>query len=183
MTSRKGTGYLVQLSITSSVSRVWRHLARDVARANDGMSNRTGPFSWVCQILNFENRTIISEDTAIFVKPCFFTSLAHAFNMIYLTGIYISVRYMLESGRAPHDQGPSCFKKETYWPYIGMQFVQWISVIRNTFMLLMLDATHICTALSLHIWAPFKPVNTDRKATWASHKCCGSQSLAPTGGE
>ena len=34
-------------------------------------SDRSAPEPSACQILNFENRTIISRDTANFVKPCF----------------------------------------------------------------------------------------------------------------
>ncbi len=57
-------------NVINSPARAWRHLVRDVARASSGKLDRTASFRWVCQILNFENRTIIKGDTAIFVKPC-----------------------------------------------------------------------------------------------------------------
>ena len=51
-------------------ARAWRHLARRVARDVMVTSDRSAPKSCAWQILNFENRTIISRDTAVFVKPC-----------------------------------------------------------------------------------------------------------------
>ncbi len=52
--------------MTSSVTSLARRVARNVMV----MSDRSVPKSFAWQILNFENRTIISRDTAIFVKPC-----------------------------------------------------------------------------------------------------------------
>ncbi len=44
--------------------RARRYLARIVARAIKLISARRDSLSWVCQILNFENRTIIKGDMA-----------------------------------------------------------------------------------------------------------------------
>ncbi len=52
----------------NTLTRAWRHLARDVTRDVTVTSGRSASESWVCQILNFENRIIIKGDTAIFVK-------------------------------------------------------------------------------------------------------------------
>ena len=49
-------------------SCVWRHRASDVMRTVTATSGRSASKSGVCQILNFENRTIIRGDMAIFVK-------------------------------------------------------------------------------------------------------------------
>ncbi len=54
--------------LTACSSRARRYLARIVARCMIFNLDRTGLLSRACQILNFENRTIIKGDTASFVK-------------------------------------------------------------------------------------------------------------------
>ena len=51
-----------------NVTHVWRHLARRVARDVIVTSDISAAEPWACQILNFSNWTIISWDTANFVK-------------------------------------------------------------------------------------------------------------------
>ena len=68
MTSRNGTELgQVHWCMTS---RAWRHLTHVASRVTSLTSVRSAPEPWACQILNFENRTIIKGDTVIFVKPC-----------------------------------------------------------------------------------------------------------------
>ncbi len=60
---------LLTTSCMTSRTRV-HHLTRVTLRVTSLTSKTSGSKSWVCQILNFKNRTNISRDTAIFVKPC-----------------------------------------------------------------------------------------------------------------
>ncbi len=50
------------------IARARRYFTRIIVRAIVCKLARRSSLSWVCQILNFENRTIIKGDTAIFVN-------------------------------------------------------------------------------------------------------------------
>ncbi len=80
-------------------ARAWRHLARRVTRDVILTSHRSAPKSWAWQILNFENRTIIKGDTAIFVIAC-----KMPWKSYYKMTINLDV---WESGWEPHWQGAS----------------------------------------------------------------------------
>ena len=63
-------GNWVLLVMLRDATRPWRHLARVTSHVKSLTSSRSGSKGWACQISNFENRTIISQDTANFVKGC-----------------------------------------------------------------------------------------------------------------
>ncbi len=86
-------------------SHAWRDLARIVARDGSFTLSRSAPLSRECQILNFENRTIIKGDTAIFVKAyqipnpgAFFSQIILLSNSVSLTDIVVRFRDRIKAG-------------------------------------------------------------------------------------